>query len=265
MTSGGAIPTGGGRSQRQCVRAFSRLELVVVVAVLGILVAMVWPALAQSGQRSLRLLCIGNLKQMGRGLQEFGAEHGGRMPWRTPSCEGGTYGGDCPGTPQGLLGSGLPNNIWFQAFWLSNELRSPHILACPSDARKRPAKDWSLSPASGFLHPNFQNNAVSYFFSLDVFAGDAVTVVAGDRNVRGDEIIQGCSSGVNPALAIYFRGPSNAGINREMHHEQGNFLFTDGRIEEISSDAFRRRVNDVTKADDNGSAHYLMPSFFDNL
>jgi type II secretory pathway pseudopilin PulG len=245
------------RKQRKCgsaglpsardAQAFTRLELAAMLAALGLLALLALPVLANQRGRSARVLCLNNLRLAGQAFQQWGTEHGGRLPWRTPASELGT------------MGNPLANNAWFQWSWISNELRTPKILACPSDAPKTAASTWSLSPNGGFLYPTYRNKSVSYLIGLDVFPESPDGLVAGDRNVRFN-LVGNCSAGLTgvPGLAS---GPAGSfGIGGGLHVEAGNYLFTDGRVEELSSEAFVARWLETTGAnDDNGSAHYLTP------
>ena len=231
-------------------RAFTLLELLASLAALGLLVALALPALGNNKERSWRLLCLNNLRLAGQGFQEWGTDHSGRVPWRTPWSEGGTM--QDP--------SGLNQNLWYQWAWLSNQLQSPKILVCPSDPKKRPATRWDSSPNSGFLHPNYQNRSVSYFIGLDVLSENHLDLVAGDRNVRFNVAAAACSSGVSPAkgLNLPSRG-GDVGIEGDLHSEAGNFLGADGGVEELSSQSFVKWVTLATRMDDNAQIHFLTP------
>ncbi|MGD0085616.1 MAG: prepilin-type N-terminal cleavage/methylation domain-containing protein [Verrucomicrobiota bacterium] len=49
--------------------AFTLIELLVVISVIGILAALVLPVLSQAKKRAQRIQCVGNLRQLGVGLQ----------------------------------------------------------------------------------------------------------------------------------------------------------------------------------------------------
>ena len=226
--------------------AFTRLELAAVFAALGLLALLALPALASQRERSARVLCVNNLRLVGQALQQWGTEHGGRLPLRTPASELGT------------MGHPLANNPWFQWSWISNELRTPKILACPSDAQKLAARTWSLDLNGGFLNANYRNKAVSYLIGCDVFPESPDGLVAGDRNVRFNGGLGICSSGLTGVPALTTDPVGSLGIGGGLHVEAGNYLFTDGRVEELSSEAFVARWQ-TTELNDNGVAHYLVP------
>jgi type II secretory pathway pseudopilin PulG len=235
--------------------AFTRLELAAVLTALGLLAALALPVLASNRERSQRVVCVNNLRLAGQAFQEWGTEHEDRLPWRTYWADGGTM--VPPGSPWPNW-FGLQNSIWFHWAWAQSELRTPKLLVCPSDTARRPASDWSATNSvGGYPHPNNQNKATSYLIGLDVLQEHPDGLVAGDRNVKFNGTTTGCSSGVVPAWTV--DGHSPLGISGGLHERAGNFLFKDGRVEEMSDQALKRRFIELYGNGDNGAAHYSLP------
>jgi prepilin-type N-terminal cleavage/methylation domain-containing protein len=64
-------------------RAFSLLELLVVIAVIAILAALLFPVLSGAKARARRMICMNNLSQINLGLRMYSDESNDRPP-RTP-------------------------------------------------------------------------------------------------------------------------------------------------------------------------------------
>src|SRR5215831_3591063 len=96
--------------------AFTLVELLVTLAVVGILVALLLPALTRSQAKAREAVCISNLRQVYSGLHLYTADNQGRFP-------------------AGFLWSGRIATVWNSNEFLGG--RSGRDTNCPP-ARVRP-------------------------------------------------------------------------------------------------------------------------------
>jgi prepilin-type N-terminal cleavage/methylation domain-containing protein/prepilin-type processing-associated H-X9-DG protein len=91
----------------RCHHAFTLIELLVVIAIIGILSAMLLPALARAKEAARRIYCLNSLRQINLSLKMYADDNNGY-----------------------LLPRSHPNR-WPQR--LLDSYRNLHLLVCPSD------------------------------------------------------------------------------------------------------------------------------------
>lgn len=226
--------------------AFTRTDLCAVLAAVLVVVLLAGPVLAANRTRVDRLVCAANLGEIGRAYSLWASDHGDVLPFLLTRAEGGIR------TPY----NGLEVNPWFQYSWISNELRTARVLACPSDVTRRPATDFSFGPG-GLLHPTAGNNAISYFLAYPTYP-TGHRILAGDRNIA-TQTVGGCSifgpAGVHGVSLSGSGGLVGAPWTPGLHEDGGNLLLRDGSVEPSA-----QGLNGFVQAvDDNGTMHLLKP------
>jgi prepilin-type processing-associated H-X9-DG protein len=257
------------------IRAFTLIELAVVLGVLALLGAMVLPAMARARGTSSRVACADNLKQIGVAFNTWKVSHSGAYPMYIPNGRGGPPGlnaGQTIAASAAAYGGAVygPASVEYAVFGvMSNELSTPKILVCPSDERiahsnftmhvagvvPNQAAQPSTPNTLNDLDPAYFNNfKLSYF--LGVFAVDAnpQMFLSGDRNIWGDHNGTQPPWGANGYGNIngnqYWMGSTNlpAGATfpqwtpTKMHQSRGNVLLTDGSVQQLDSAHLRNQL-----------------------
>ena len=227
--------------------AFTLVELLVVIAIIGILAALMLPALSQAKQRAQQIRCVGNLHQLGLGIQSFVADN-----HAYPSIISGTN-SDNPGTWIGQLERG-----GFDISKPKKHFLSEGVWRCP-------AARWRANLPDGFTPFSYCYNAYGdvrvgnrtialglhgqFISSSQLYAPvpEAEVVCPSEMMAIGDSF----SGGIFFMRELDLQWLEKVGFASSRHQGRVNVAFCDGHVEsptlqflfEDTSDAALSRWN----------------------
>jgi general secretion pathway protein G len=74
------FPCSSSVSRRSSLAGFTLLELLTVIAIIGVLAAILFPVVGFARAKARNAQCVGNLRQIGLGVQMYVADHKGWLP-----------------------------------------------------------------------------------------------------------------------------------------------------------------------------------------
>jgi prepilin-type N-terminal cleavage/methylation domain-containing protein/prepilin-type processing-associated H-X9-DG protein len=196
---------------RRFLRAFTIIELLVVVVLIAVLAFVLLPALSKAKAKAMRIHCVGNLKNVGLAHRIFATDNGELFPWER-SAAVMTNQINFPNLT-GLSAGDQAVRIYQS---VSNELSTPKIIACPADVRE-PADNWL----------ELATNNITYFVGLSAREGLWQTFLAGDRNLVLD--------GNELTGRVELKSGAHVAWDKNVHRFQGNVAMGDGSVQQLSS------------------------------
>lgn len=240
------------------------LELLVVLFIIVVLAGLLLPTRPGS-RKSPQTQCVSNQKQIVLAtIMWINDQEIQLPPWRVPRSQGGTQ----------WDGGSKSGQVWFQFYMFQRDLPDPKVLVCPSDMERKDnhATNWWSIEDRGFAHPNYRDQALSYFINLDcavqtgpegVVANWAIGqdhVVFGDRNLRVDGTGVDCSAKINNAAQVKLGTEEGAWGNttwtNALHGLKGNLAIADGSVRTTTQTTMRPALS---QSNDRGSVHLLFP------
>jgi prepilin-type N-terminal cleavage/methylation domain-containing protein/prepilin-type processing-associated H-X9-DG protein len=212
---------------------FTLIELLTVISIIGILAALLMPALSGARERGRRVACMSNLRQIGLAL----ATYSGDYQNHTPTADNNAV------PPHGSNPA-----YWCQALVVGN-YASPKIFLCPNDRLSRQAgtpRSYGIMVGA----KNCDNPDANYWI-----AGSRVTcpyltntsvAIVGEIYTDHKDITNPSSKPILPAIEsiggyAYISSPSD-GLDCQPHSMHmpsnpvaGNYLFMDGHVQWVEN------------------------------
>jgi prepilin-type N-terminal cleavage/methylation domain-containing protein/prepilin-type processing-associated H-X9-DG protein len=209
---------------RKCKAGFTLVELLVVIAIIGILVALLLPAIQAAREAARRSQCVNNLKQIAIGIELYHASHK-EYPSGRKGCDGWGFGKCADGdpidirAPSGLI-TILPfveqqalferfdfnDGPWTPKNWPEHFKRNSHdtntfavgsivpFYSCPSDPKEPLADHRADLEATGSYAFSMGSNGPSFGIDTLTVKMDNNGMFMYNRNITIQEVTDGTSN-----------------------------------------------------------------------
>jgi prepilin-type N-terminal cleavage/methylation domain-containing protein len=228
-------------------RAFSIIELLVVVAIIAILAALLIPSLANARESGRRAACLSNLHQIGLAVRVYAADNNSSIPFgpAAPPIVTTIDFYPCTGSPTSLISllNGAPVGM---GLMLNTQLATqPKVLFCPGS-------DQPVDAAAQLANIGVTQAQSSYYYRHGSIPDSSPTTASAlpPTHIRIEDLGNNRNNQPIQALAmdtqfICSPGLSAFGVIPSTHHQMKvtDIVFADGHAATQSNAAGQYTVN----------------------
>lgn len=246
---------------------FTLIELLVVIAIIGVLMALLLPAVQMAREASRRTQCENNLKQFGLAMHNYSEKSGGKLP----------FGWMC--------GSNDPSRCPIDRAWPYMWSGWPMLLPMLEQSNVYHTLNFSLpsthpsnftgisSPIGLFVCPSYADPTPIPILSNPSDPTSAVLYYAGPSNYKGNMaggLRPGCNDPNNMLCQIFDNGVfyRNSGVGfRDITDGASNTIFMGETIEGLWADATYCCVRSTLDRDLNARANglHVTPRYWSSM
>jgi prepilin-type N-terminal cleavage/methylation domain-containing protein/prepilin-type processing-associated H-X9-DG protein len=194
------------------VRAFTLIELLTVIIIIGILAGIMIPAVGKVREKGRQAQCASNLRQVHMGIMLWTTDHKDII---TPNLEKSTAGHLLSPDPTWVIA--IIPYLGDKAARARTGKRPIGILACPA----------SDNLVTSGAHADYAKNYASSGNRLSLIGQPSRIILAGDGALDGDT----CNRDIGSWM-----GPPAWGLEAR-HGNRANFVYIDGHIQSLELDA----------------------------
>lgn len=189
--------------------AFTLIELLLVIGVVAVLAAFLYPSFVNAKHKAQRIRCTSHMKQTSYAFRIWAGDHQELLPTEVSVANGGA------------MEAVMAGNVAAVFLVMSNELNTPKILFCPTDKKRIQATAFALG-----------NTNVSYFVGLGIGTNSPGMLLAGDDNLLVND------TAVRPGI-LSLATNTPVAWSEMRHKKQGNVAMADNSVQGLSTRALR--------------------------
>ena len=223
---------------------FTLVEILVVLAIIGILAAILFPVFGRARDSAKRASCASNLKQLGLAFQQYTKDYGDRYPfpgnyqgWRAPTASWVTsnknegVAEDAPDATTGEFPLKAGNTATPEVGGISSYTKNTEIYMCPSNEFAEEKRlSYSMNCALGGIN------------GARVKAPSSIVLLVDESNSLNDGFFFATATNGKYGAVKSF-GTSTDAATQE--HGGANLLFADGHVKGITPDSFPLDTSDM--------------------